>query len=108
MEKSENEAGLVPAGHRILVKMDEAERTTSGGIVIPEEAAEREEMSGTRAIVIAVGESAWADQRVSGKWAKPGDRVLIAKFAGQLWKRRGVKYRVINDLDLVAVIRRED
>lgn len=100
----ENEAGLRPCGHRVVVKMDEVERTTESGIVLPDEVADREEMSGTRATVVAVGPSAWADQRVGGPWAKPRDRVMIAKFAGQLWKRNGTKYRVISDLDVIAVI----
>jgi chaperonin GroES len=107
MESRENESGLVPCGHRIVVRMDEVERTTPSGIVVPDEVADREEMSGTRAIVIAVGPSAWGDQRISGQWAKPGDRVMIAKFAGQLWKRNGTKYRVINDLDVIAVIKED-
>jgi len=100
----DNEAGLVPLGHRVIVRMDEVERTTESGIVLPEEVADREEMSGTRATIIAVGASAWADQHVSGPWAKPGDHVMIAKWAGQLWKRNGIKYRVISDLDVIAVI----
>lgn len=101
----ENESGLVPCGHRLVVRMDEAEKKTESGIFIPEDVTDREEMSGTRAEVVAVGDSAWGDQAVSGKWARVGDRVMIAKFAGQLWKRNGVKYRVINDLDVIAVIK---
>ena len=100
-----NEAGLVPCGHRIVVRMEEVEQTTSGGIVLPSEVTDREEMSGTRATVVAVGPSAWADQAVSGLWAQVGEKVMIAKFAGQLWKVGTTKYRVINDLDVVAVIR---
>jgi co-chaperonin GroES (HSP10) len=102
-----NEAGLNPCGHRVVVRMDEVERQTAGGIYIPEDVTDREEMSGTMATVIDVGASAWGDQKISGQWAKPGDRVMIAKFAGQLWKKGGVKYRVISDLDVIAVIKEE-
>ena len=99
-----NESRLEPCGHRLLVKMDKVERQTESGIVLPEDTADREEMSGTVATVIEVGKSCWADQHVSGQWAKPGDRVMIAKFAGQLWKKNGIKYRVISDFDVVGVI----
>lgn len=102
-----NESGLTPCGHRIVVKIDEVERQTESGIIIKEEIADREEMSAIKATVIAVGPSAWADQTVGGKWAKVGDRVMIAKFAGQLWKKGGMKYRVISDLDVIAVINEE-
>lgn len=99
-----NESNLVPAGHRLIVRMDEVEKQTESGIVLPEDVTDREEMSGTKATVVALGPSCWADQTVSGQWAKIGDRVMIAKFAGQLWKKNGIKYRVINDLDVVGVI----
>lgn len=99
-----NESGLTPCGHRIVIKIDDAERQTESGIVIPQDITDKEEMSGTQATVIAVGPSAWSDQSTSGKWAKVGDRVMIAKFAGQLWKKGGTKYRVISDLDVIAVI----
>lgn len=103
-----NESGIIPAGHRVIVRMDEVERQTESGIILREDTADREEMAGTKATVIAVGPSAWADQKIGGQWAKVGDRVMIAKFAGQLWKRANVKYRVISDLDVIAVIHAED
>jgi co-chaperonin GroES (HSP10) len=102
-----NEAGLVPVGHRVLVRMDDVERQTESGIIIRDEQADKEEMSGTKATVIAVGLSAWADQRIGGMWAKIGDRVMISRFAGQLWKNGKIKYRVISDLDVIAVIHKE-
>lgn len=103
-----NESGLIPCGHRIVVKIEEVERQTESGIIIKEDTADREEMSAIKATVVAVGPSAWADQSVSGTWAKVGDKIMIAKFAGQLWKRNGSKYRVISDLDVIAVIKSED
>lgn len=103
-----NESGIEPCGHRIVVRVDEVERQTESGIILREDTADREEMSGTKATVVAVGPSAWADQKIGGQWAKVGDRVMIAKFAGQLWKRANVKYRVISDLDVIAVIHAED
>jgi co-chaperonin GroES (HSP10) len=88
--------------------MEEVEMKTSGGILIPEQIAEKEEMKGIVATVVSVGPSAWADQTVGGKWASPGDKVMIAKFAGQIWKNKGIKYRVINDLDVIAVLNEGD
>jgi len=100
-----NEAGISPVGHNILVRMDEVERTTASGIVIRDEQADREEMSGTKATIIAVGARAWADQKEP--WAKVGDNIMIAKHAGQLWAKGKVKYRVISDLSVCGVIHEE-
>jgi co-chaperonin GroES (HSP10) len=100
--KSTNEAGITPVGHCILVRMDEVERTTASGIVIRDEQADKEEMSGTKATVIAVGACAWSDQKQP--WAKVGDNIMMAKFAGQLWQVGKVKYRIISDLSVCGVI----
>lgn len=100
-----NPSGLLPAGHRIVVCPIVKERTTSGGIVIPDAIMDREDMKQIEAEVIAVGPSAWADQAVSGQWCKVGDRVMIAKFAGLLHTGPDKKqYRIINDLDVVGVL----
>ncbi len=100
-----NEANFKPSGHNILVCMDEVESETQGGIYIPQDITDKEEMAGTQATIIAIGAAAWADSRV-GPWAKVGDHVMIAKFAGQLWKVKGSKkkYRVIADLSVVGII----
>ena len=105
--KTSNESGLRPAGHRVVVLPLETERKTESGIVLTDTFADREDMAQIVARVIAVGPSAWADQAKSGQWAQVGDKVLIAKFAGLYWKQGGKSYRVINDLDVVAVIEGE-
>lgn len=108
IETWKNTSGLVPAGHRICVLPIEKERKTESGIVLTDAYADREDMAQIEAIVVAVGPSAWGDQKISGQWARPGDRVLIAKFSGLYWSGPdGRKYRVINDLDVVAVINNE-
>ena len=103
-----NTSGLRPAGHRIVVLPIEKERRTESGIVLTDAYADREDMAQVEAWVIAVGPSAWGDQPISGRWAKPGDKVLIAKYSGLYWSGPdGKKYRVINDLDIVAVVEYE-
>lgn len=101
-EMNANEAGITPVGHNILVRMDDVERETASGIIIRDEQADREEMSGTKATVVAVGASAWSDQKTP--WAKVGDHIMMAKFAGQLWSVGKVKYRIISDLSVCGVI----
>jgi chaperonin GroES len=93
-----------PCGNKILVQMDKVEEVTSGGIVLPRQKAERDEMSQMIGTLIAVGPCAWADQ--PKEWAHVGDRVKFAKFAGFLHKEEGddTPYRVMHDLDVVMVL----
>ena len=97
---------IVPAGHRVLVKIDEVEEKTNGGIFIPKTSQEQQEEAGIFGTLVAVGETAWKD--FGGKaWAAVGDRVMIAKYGGFVAKEPGSseKFRILNDEDIVAVLR---
>ena len=97
---------IVPCGHRVLVKIDEVEEKTAGGIVIPKTTAERQEEAGIFGTIVAIGETAWKD--FGGRsWASIGDRVMIAKYGGFIAQEPGTaeKFRVLNDEDIVAVIK---
>lgn len=99
-----NTSGVFPVGTRVLVEPVVAERKTAGGIFIPEAVAERNDMKATKARVIAVGPVAWYD-KPGGAWAKVGDLVLIAKFAGTFVKGEDDKtYRLLNDEEIGAVV----
>jgi len=59
---------------------------------------DREEMANTTGLVIELGDEC-------NTWAKPEDRVVFAKYAGLLYLGKdGVKYRIINDQDIVAIL----
>lgn len=97
---------IVPSGHRVLVKIDEVEEKTQGGIIITKSSAERQEEAGIFGTLVAVGDTAWKD--FGGRaWACVGDRVMIAKYGGFIAQEPGDsnKYRILNDEDIVAVIR---
>jgi co-chaperonin GroES (HSP10) len=38
-------------------------------------------------------------------WAKEGDHVVFRKYAGEVVKDGDIEYRVINDEDLISVVR---
>lgn len=100
-----NEAGLKPCGHRVLVRPIPVERKTEAGIILADIAADREDMAQIKAEVIEIGPLCWKDQPGKEPWCKVGDVVLIAKFAGLFHRGPNEKtYRVISDLDVVAVV----
>lgn len=113
MSEITHKPGITPAGHRVLVWPIPAERKTAGGLIIPDEAAKREDMAQIKAEVVAVGDGAFKTMPGydgdSAPWCKVGDTVLIAKFAGLYYNSKsGQQYRVINDVDVVAVIEEEN
>lgn len=99
----ENKSGLKPLGRAVLVKPYEPEIKKSL-IELPETVRERTTMVETRAIVIEAGSQAWNDEKEPR--AKPGDKVLIAKFAGVLavGTSDNERYRLVNDLDIYCKI----
>jgi co-chaperonin GroES (HSP10) len=92
----------------VLIKPDEIETVTEGGIHIPrdEKLAKSDVQLGT---LVAVGNQAWKafSANFTGKpWAKPGDYVLYARFAGSLVEDpfTGEEYRLLNDEDVNVVV----
>jgi len=102
-----NESGIYPVGHRVLVLPEQVEEKSEGGIILHHGTnLAREEMAQIKATVVALGTTAYADQ--PSAWCKEKDRVVIGKYSGLLYDGfDGKKYRIINDLDVVAVIEKE-
>lgn len=113
-----NESGIHPSGDRVLIRPDEIERKTEGGIIIPDAIGERHAMAQSIGTFIEAGPDAWihfvdkdAEGRVlkirqySRPFAKPGDRVAFARYGGlQVEGKDGVAYRLMNDEDVTAVV----
>jgi chaperonin GroES len=90
-----------PLQDRVIVKRMEEERTSSGGIVIPDSATEKP----IRGEVIAVGPGKVQD---NGKQQpvdlKVGDTVLFGKYSGTEVKIDDEDYLVMREDDILGVI----
>lgn len=92
---------LRPLHDRVVVKRMEEERTTPGGIVIPDSAAEKP----IRGEVVAVGTGKRLDSgEVRPLDVKVGDKVLFGKFAGTEVKLGEDEVLVMREDDVMAVI----
>ncbi|MBS3799539.1 MAG: co-chaperone GroES [Thioalkalivibrio sp.] len=92
---------LRPLHDRVIVKRMEEERTTPGGIVIPDSAAEKP----IRGEVIAVGNGKILDNgEVRALDVKAGDKVLFGKYSGTEVKVEGEDVLVMREDDIMAVI----
>ncbi len=90
-----------PLHDRILVEREEEDRTSTGGIVIPDTATEKP----IRGNVIAVGNGKiLKDGTVRGLDVKVGDKVLFGKFSGTEVKLGDQELLVLREDDVMAVI----
>jgi len=84
---------IKPMGDRVLVKMEQVEEKTAGGIFIPQTAQEKTQI----AEVVAIG----SDESIT---VKKGDRVMYDKYAGTSVKMDGVEHLILHMTDILAVI----
>ena len=90
-----------PLHDRVIVKREEEERKSPGGIVIPDTAAEKP----IRGKVVAVGKcKVLEDGKVRPLDVKVGDRILFGKYGGNEVKVDGEELLVLREEDIMAVI----
>lgn len=92
---------LRPLHDRVVIRRQEEERTSAGGIVIPDSAAEKP----IRGQVVAVGKGKITDSGdIRPLDVKVGDKVLFGKYSGTEIKVEGEGLLVMREEDIVAVV----
>ncbi len=92
---------LKPLADRVLVKVDEEETKTKGGILLPD-TAQKKSQKGT---VVAIGSGKVLDNGTRlGFEVKVGDHVLFAKYSGVDIEEEGEKYLLLSERDILAVL----
>lgn len=90
-----------PLHDRVVIKRLEEERTSPGGIVIPDAATEKP----VRGEVIAVGKGKVSDAgEVRALDVKVGDQVLFGKYSGTEVKVGAEEVLVMREDDIMGVI----
>jgi len=87
---------IKPLADRVLVLPAPAEEKTIGGIIIPDTAKEKP----LKGKVVAVGQGTKDDEMV----LKAGDEVLYGKYSGNEIEMDGVKYLIMRQSDVVAIL----
>lgn len=92
---------LRPLQDRILVQRIEEEKTTKGGIIIPDTAKEKP----VEGKVAAVGNGKIGEdgKRVALE-VKKGDRILFGKYSGTEVKIEGEEYLILREDDVLGII----
>jgi chaperonin GroES len=100
-KKSKSGGGIriVPLGDKVVLKRQEAEGTTAGGIVLPDAAKDKPQ----KGEVVAIGDGHVRDD---GKkvplTVKEGDRVIFSSYAGDEIKIGEEEYLLLREGDILA------
>ena len=90
-----------PLHDRVIIKRLDEERTSPGGILIPDTAAEKP----VQGKVVAVGKGKiLEDGQVRPLDVKVGDKILFGKYSGTEVKVEGEDLVVMREEDVMAVI----
>ncbi len=90
-----------PLHDRVVVKRMEEERTSAGGIVIPDSAAEKPQ----KGEVVAVGSGKVTDSgEVRALDVKVGDQILFGKYSGTEIKIDGEDILIMKEEDILGVL----
>ena len=87
---------IKPLADRVLILPAPAEEKTIGGIIIPDTAKEKP----LQGEVVAVGHGTKDEEMV----LKAGDNVLYGKYSGTEIEYEGVKYLMMRQSDVLAVL----
>ena len=92
---------LKPLGDRVLIKREDAEEKTSGGIIIPETSKEKP----SKGTVVAVGDGARDEKgNLIPMNLKAGDKVFFSKWGGTEIKVDEEELVIMKESDILAII----
>jgi chaperonin GroES len=104
LDKEIRAMAVKPLDDRVLVKQNEAEEKTAGGIVLPDTAKEKPQ----RGTVVAVGPGKLLDSGKRGEMGlKKGDEIFYGKYTGTEIKIDGDEYVILRETDVLAVIEKK-
>ena len=93
---------IKPLGDRVVVRRDESEEKTAGGLYLPDSAKDKP----ARGVVVSLGDGRLLDDGTRSAFTvKEGDRVLFLSYAGEEFKFGDDEYLLMRESDILAVIK---
>ncbi len=95
---------ITAPGFRLIIKPDEVEEKTASGILLALD-KKLEKGATDKGTIVSIGPIAWqAFKPYVGDWAKVGDYIGYARYAGKwVTDTDGIEYLVIDDQDVVCI-----
>jgi chaperonin GroES len=96
---------LVPLSNHVVVRRDNADETSKGGIVIPD-VARQEKPSKGRVLAVGPGKmtlagTEWKHEPMA---VKEGQTVLFSRYGGQEIELDGEKLTILTDDNIMAIV----
>ena len=91
---------IKPLADRVVIKQVEPEEVTKGGIILTAAAQEKPQV----AEVVAVGPGGLVDGNQVEMTVKPGDKVIISKYAGTEVKIDDEECIIVRLSDILAIV----
>ena len=100
-KKSNTQIKLQPLGDRLVVRREESEGRTEGGIFLPDSAKDKP----TRGTVVSIGDGRLLEDGTrAAMQVKPGDRVLFTSYAGEAIEINDEEFILMSEGELLAVL----
>ena len=103
-----NQSGIRPMEYNVIVKPDDVETTTKGGLIIPPSKIEKDEFARTEGTLVAASPMAFSfTDWPADDDSKPrvGDRVVFSRYqATEVTGRDGGKYWIMKDKAIAGVM----
>ncbi len=100
-KKSKSGIQLQPLGDRVVVRREESEEKTTGGILLPNSAQNKP----ARGQIVSVGNGRLLDDGGRGALqVKVGERVIFSSYAGETFKVDEEELLLMREDDILAVI----
>lgn len=98
-KKGKSGTRIVPLGDKVVLRRQEAESKTAGGIVLPDSAKDKPQ----RGEVVAIGDGHTRDDgRKTPLTVKEGDRVIFSSYAGDEIKIGEEEYLLLRESDILC------
>lgn len=106
----QNESGYDPIGDRVLMLPDTASDMTSGGIALTADHVDRTTLAAETGVIVAMGDDAfrWNFDRTrpwEGPRPKPGDRIYVQRYSGQVMLGEDGKFYRLMDYGCVGAVK---
>ena len=104
-----NPTGVKPVGYKVLIRVDEVEDRSAGGLFLPQASIERDAQGFIKGTLVDASEAAFTGEAWPTKKPVFGCRVIFNKYSGSIiehmtGKRTKDLYRLCDDGDIGAIL----
>lgn len=97
-----------PIGYRMLIRPFAGDAKTKGGIILSEQTQDTIAMTTVIGIVVKMGDLCYLDKDKfpTGPWCKEGQFVMYGRYAGSRFKTKYGEHRILNDDEIIGIVKR--